>query len=125
VHLVFATPQLGLQQAKAGRVRALGVTSSTRLPAAPEIATIEEQGVPGYEVINWQALIGPKGLPRGIVDRLNSAINLALTSRDIEEKLQADGVAPAGGTPEQLHGQIVKEIAVWRKVITNAGIKAE
>lgn len=125
VHLVFATPQPGLQQAKAGRVRALGVTSATRLPAAPEIPTIAEQGVPGYEVINWQALIGPKGLARPIVDRLNSAITTVLALREIEEKLQADGVAPAGGTPEQLHAQIVKEIAMWRKVVTSAGIKSE
>jgi tripartite-type tricarboxylate transporter receptor subunit TctC len=125
VHLVFATPQLGLQQAKAGRVRALGVTSATRLPAAPDIPTIAEQGVPGYEVINWQALIGPKGLPRAVVDRLNAAINQAIAARDVEEKLQADGVAPAGGTPEQLHAQVLKEITVWRKVIKDARIKGD
>lgn len=125
VQIVFATPQTGLRQVKAGRVRALGVTSAAPIPAAPEILPIAQQGVPGYEVINWQALIGPKGLSRPIVDRLNSAINTALTSREMEEKLQADGVAPAGGTPEQLHAQIVKEVAMWRKVVTTAGIKAE
>ena len=125
VNLVFATPQTGLRQVKAGRVRALGVTSATRLAAAPEIAPIAEQGVPGYEVINWQALIGPKGMPRAIVDRLNGALNHALASKDMEEKLQAAGVTPAGGTPEQLHAQIVKEIGMWRKVIQTAGIKGE
>jgi tripartite-type tricarboxylate transporter receptor subunit TctC len=125
IYLNFATPQTGLRQAKAGRVRALGVTSATRLPAAPDIAPIAEQGVPGYEVINWQSLIGPKGIPRGTVDRVNGAVNAALASREMEERLQADGVAPAGGTPEQLHAQILKEIGVWRKVIAQAGIKVE
>jgi tripartite-type tricarboxylate transporter receptor subunit TctC len=125
VSLVFATPQTGLPQIKAGRVRALGVTSAARLAAAPQIAPIAEQGVPGYEVINWQALIGPKGMQREAVTRINAVINQALASKEMEEKLQGDGVAPAGGTPEQLHAQIVKEIAMWRTVIKNAGIKAE
>jgi tripartite-type tricarboxylate transporter receptor subunit TctC len=125
IYLNFATPQTGLRQAKAGRVRALGVTSATRLPAAPEIAPIAEQGVPGYEVINWQSLGAPKGLPRAIVDRVNGAVNAALKSHEMEEKLQADGVSPAGGTPEQLHAQIRKEIDQWRKVIAQAGIKVE
>ena len=125
IYLNFATPQTGLRQAKAGRVRPLGVTSATRLAAAPEIPTIAESGVPGYEVINWQALIGPKGLPRGIVERLNTAVNHAISSREMAEKLQADGVSPAGGAPEQLHEQIRKEIDMWRKVVARAGIKPE
>ena len=125
IYLNFATPQTGLRQAKAGRVRALGVTSATRLKAAPELAPIAEQGVPGYEVINWQSLIGPKGMPKAVVDRINGAVNTALSSREMEDKLQADGVSPAGGTPEQLHAQILKEIGQWRKVIATAGIKAE
>lgn len=125
IYLNFATPQTGLRQAKAGRVRPLAVTSATRLPAVPDIPTIAESGVPGYEVVNWQALIGPKGLPRAIVERINAAVNQALASRDMEEKLQADGVSPAGGTPEQLHEQIRKEVGMWRKVIAQAGIRIE
>jgi tripartite-type tricarboxylate transporter receptor subunit TctC len=125
IYLNFATPQTGLRQAKAGRVRPLGVTSATRLAAAPEIPTIAESGVPGYEVINWQALIGPKGMPRAIAERLNTAVNQAISSREMAEKLQADGVSPAGGTPEQLHEQIRKEIDMWQKVVTRAGIKPE
>jgi tripartite-type tricarboxylate transporter receptor subunit TctC len=125
IYLNFATPQTGLRQAKAGRVRALGVTSATRLAAAPELQTIAESGVPGYEVINWQAFIGPKGISRAIVERLNTTVNQALASRDMEEKLQADGVSPAGGTPEQLHEQIRKEVDMWRKVIVQAKIKIE
>jgi tripartite-type tricarboxylate transporter receptor subunit TctC len=125
IYLNFATPQTGLRQAKAGRVRALAVTSATRLGAAPEIPTIAESGVPGYEVINWQAFIGPKGMPRAIVERINTTVNHALASPEMADKLQADGVSPAGGTPEQLHGQIRKEIDMWRKVVTQARIKVE
>jgi tripartite-type tricarboxylate transporter receptor subunit TctC len=125
ISLVFATPQTGLRQVSAGRVRGLAVTSATRLTAAPDIPTIAESGVPGYEVVNWQALIGPKGVPRPIVDRVNSTINQALKQKDMEEKLQADGVSPAGGTPEQLYEQIRKEIGLWRKTIADAHIKVE
>ena len=125
IYMNFSTPQTGLRQAKAGRVRALAVTSATRLGAVPDIPTIAESGVPGYEVINWQALIAPKGVPRGIVERVNSTVNQALGSREMEEKLQADGVAPAGGTPEQLHEQIRREMDMWRKVVAQARIKIE
>jgi tripartite-type tricarboxylate transporter receptor subunit TctC len=125
IYLVFATPQTGLRQVKAGRVRALGVTSSTRLAAAPDIPTIAEQGVPGYEVINWQSLIAPKGVPRAAVDRVNGAVNAALKAPEMEHKLEADGMTPAGGTPEDLHKQIAKEIVMWRKVIAQSGIKAD
>jgi tripartite-type tricarboxylate transporter receptor subunit TctC len=125
ISLNFATPQTGLRQVHAGRVRALAVTTSTRLSAAPDIPTIAESGVPGYEVTNWQALIGPKGIPRPVVDRINMTVNQALKPREMEEKLQADGVSPAGGTPEQLYEQIRKEIDMWRKVVARAGIKVE
>ena len=125
IYLIFATPQTGLRQVKAGRVRALAVTTATRLPAAPDIPTIAESGVPGYEVTNWQALIGPKGIPRPIVDRINVTINQALKSKDMEEKLEVDGVSPAGGAPEELFQQIRKEIGMWRGVIARAAIKIE
>jgi tripartite-type tricarboxylate transporter receptor subunit TctC len=125
VSLVFATPQVGLPQARAGRVRPLAVTSATRVPAVPEIPTIAESGIPGYEVTNWQALIAPKGVPRPIVDRINGTIDQALRAKEMEEKLQADGVSPAGGAPELLYRQIEKEIGMWRNVIARAGIKLE
>ena len=125
IDLIFATPQAGLRQAKAGRVRALGVTTTTRLPAAPEIPTIAESGVPGYEVTNWQALIAPRGLPPAIVERINAPINQALKTKEMDEKLQSDGVSAAGGTPELLYDQIRKEIAMWGKVVKQAGVKIE
>jgi tripartite-type tricarboxylate transporter receptor subunit TctC len=123
IQLVFATSQTSLPQAKAGRLRALAVTTPERIAAEPSLPTIAESGVPGYEVINWLAMIGPKGLPRAVVDRLNGETNTILKQKEFGERLEASGVSPGGGTPEQLHEQIRKEIAQWRKVVDRAGIK--
>jgi tripartite-type tricarboxylate transporter receptor subunit TctC len=123
IQVVFATPQAGLPQVKAGRVRAIAVTTPDRMSAAPDIPSAAESGVPGYEVTNWHGMIGPKGLPRAIVDRLNAEVNKLIRSRDIEEKFQANGVTAAGGGPEVLHEQIRKEIDQWRKVVAAAQVK--
>ena len=125
ISLVFATPQTGLPQVKTGRIRALAVTTATRIAAEPSIPTIAEAGVPGYDVSNWHALLGPKGLPRAVVDRLNSEVMKIIRAKDMEERLRADGVAPAGGTPEALLEQIRKEIAMWRGVVQATGIKIQ
>jgi tripartite-type tricarboxylate transporter receptor subunit TctC len=123
IQLVFATSQTSFPQVKAGRLRALAVTTPERVPAAPELPTIAESGVPGYAVTNLLSLIGPKGLPRAVVDRLNGETTKILKLKDFEERLQSDGASPAGGTPEQLHEQLRKEIEQWRQVVMRAGIK--
>ena len=123
IQVLFATSQVGLPQAKAGRLRALAVTTPERMPAEPGIPTVTESGVPGYVVVNWHGLIGPKGLPRAVVERLNAEMNRIVKLKDMEERLQADGMAPAGGTPEQLYEHIRKEIEQWRQVVARAGIR--
>jgi tripartite-type tricarboxylate transporter receptor subunit TctC len=123
IQLVFATSPIGLPQVKANRLRALGVTTLERLRAEPGIPTIAEAGVPGYEVVNWHGLIGPKGLPRPIVERLNGEMSKILQTKDMEERLRSDGIAPAGGTPERLYERVKNELEVWRKVVEAAGIK--
>jgi tripartite-type tricarboxylate transporter receptor subunit TctC len=110
---------------KQGRLRGIAVTTAKRIPAMPDIPTLAESGVKGYEVILWHGLIGPKGLPRAIVDRVNGDLNKALKARDMEEKLAADGVTAAGGTPEQFAAIIKRDIEVWRGVVQRAGVKAE
>src|SRR5712672_1035730 len=89
-----------LPHVKAGRLRALAVTTTWRLAAAPQVPTIAESGVPGYEMTLWHGLIGPKGMPHAVVNRLNSEVTKTLTRPDTTEKLQSDGVSPVGGTPE-------------------------
>ncbi|MEO8443361.1 MAG: tripartite tricarboxylate transporter substrate binding protein [Betaproteobacteria bacterium] len=123
IQFVFATSQTGLVQAKAGRLRALAVTTPQRIAAEPDLPTVAEAGVPGYEVTNWHALIGPKGLPRPVVERLNGEMTKILRAKEMEARLQGDGVSPAGGTPEQLHEQIRREIEQWRQVVARAGVK--
>jgi tripartite-type tricarboxylate transporter receptor subunit TctC len=110
---------------KSGKLRAVAVTTAKRIPALPEVPTVAESGVPGYEVILWHGLIGPKGLPRPVVERISAEATKALKLKDTGEQLQNDGVAPAGGTPEQFAAQIKKEIGIWRKVAADAGVKAE
>jgi len=109
---------------KQGRLRGIAVTTSKRLPALPDVPTLAESGVKGYDVTLWHGLVGPKGLPRPIVDRVNGALNEALKAKDMEEKLATDGVSAAGGTPEQFGAIIKRDIEVWRKVVKMAGVKA-
>jgi len=124
-HAVFGSTATALPHVKAGRLRALAVTTATRLPAEPDIPTVAESGVPGYEVVLWHGLIGPKGLARPIVDRLNAEVTTALKLKETADQLQNDGVSPAGGSPEEFLATIRKEIEVWRKVASDAGVKAE
>ena len=125
ISVVFATPQAGLPQVKAGRVRAIAVTTPERVAAAPDVPTAAESGVPGYEVTNWHGMIGPKGLPRAVVERMNAEVNKAIRSQDLEEKLQANGVSAAGGNPELLYELIRREIGQWRKAVSAAGVKIQ
>ncbi len=121
----FSSTATAVPHVQSGKLRAIAVTTAKRIPALPNVPTVSESGVKGYEVILWHGLIGPKGLPRPIVERINAEAGKALKVKETADQLQNDGVAPAGGTPEQFLAQIKKEIGVWRKVATDAGVKAE
>jgi tripartite-type tricarboxylate transporter receptor subunit TctC len=125
VQLVFGAVPVTLPHVKAGRLRALAVTTDKRIAAAPDLPTVAESGYPGYEVTNWHGLVGPKGLPRGIVERLNREIGEVVKGEDMKKNLAADGLEPAGGSPERF-GEILKnEMARWAKVVQQAGIKVD
>jgi tripartite-type tricarboxylate transporter receptor subunit TctC len=111
--------------AKAGRVRALGVSGSRRSEALPDVPTIAEAGVPGYEASTWNGIVGPAGLPRPIVARLNAGINKALASATLRERFAAIGAEPAPGTPEQFQQLIRREYVKWRDVIKRSGAKVD
>lgn len=110
---------------KAGKLKPIAVTTMQRVEAWRDVPTVHESGVKGYEVVNWHGLVGPRNLPRPIVERVNGEVNKLLASRDLQEKLAADGVSPAGGTPEQFGVFIRNDIAKWRKVVQRSNIKAE
>ena len=110
---------------KAGKLRALGVTAAKRSAVMPELPTIAEAGLPGYEAATWYALFAPGGTPREIVDTLHGVIAKALQNRDLRERLLAQGADPSGSTPEQLGAFVKSEMAKWGKVIRTAGVKPE
>lgn len=107
---------------KSGRLRALGVTSAHRSPLLPNVPTIAESGVPGYEATNWYAILAPAATPRHIVEKLNRQVNLIIKSPDIETAIRRQGGEPAGGTPEAFGKFLRSEIAKWKKVIKAAGL---
>jgi len=124
-NVFFSSTANAMPHVKAGKLRAIAVTTAKRIPALPDVPTVAESGVPGYDVILWHGLIGPKGLPRAVVDRINGDVTKSLKLKETSEQLQNDGVAPAGGTPEQFAAQIRKEIGIWKKVAADAGVKQE
>jgi tripartite-type tricarboxylate transporter receptor subunit TctC len=107
---------------KAGRLRALAITARQRSSAAPELPTVAEAGVPGYEVDQWYGIITSAKVPRSLVDKLSVAIREALKSPDIGQRLAAEGSIPAGSTPEQFGAHIKSEVAKWRRLVKEAGL---
>ena len=123
--LYFGNVPTVIRQARDGKLRALAVTGAKRTPAAPDIPTVAESGVPGYEVTTFYGLSAPAKTPRAIIDRLNSEIVRALSAPDVREKSAGLGADPVGNTPEQYTAFMQNEIAKWDKVIKAAGIKGE
>jgi len=114
-----------LPQAKAGKIRALAVSSPKRTPAAPDIPTVAEAGVPGFEALSWFGLLAPAKTPKAIVDKLAAETQRILKLPDVSERIVALGAQPVGGTPQEYAAFIRSEIAKWQKVIRDAGVKAE
>ena len=108
-----------------GRLRALAVTTGKRTPAAPELPTVSEAGVPGYEVDQWYGVLTSAKVPAPIVRKLNAAINEALKSPDVVKRFSADGSTPQGSTPEQFNAHIRSEIAKWRKLVKEAKLELQ
>jgi tripartite-type tricarboxylate transporter receptor subunit TctC len=125
VVMYFGNVPTVIRQARAGRLRAIATTGAKRTPVAPDIPTIAEAGVPGYEVTTFYGVSVPAKTPRAIVDRLHGEIVKALASPEVKEKLVGLGADPVGNTPEQYTAFMQAEIAKWTKVIKAAGIKGE
>lgn len=114
-----------LPYTRSGKLRALGVSSAKRVEVAPDIPTIGESGVAGYEMIAWYNVFAPARTPRAIVDRLNNEITRMLQMPDVRERLQTLGVTPLGGTPEALGKYLEFEITRWAKLIKEVGIQVK
>jgi tripartite-type tricarboxylate transporter receptor subunit TctC len=125
VTMMFDNMPSSLPLVREGKLRALGVTSDKRSPAAPEIPTIAEQGLPGFEAVSWFALFGPPNMPRAVVDKWQSEVVRILRMPEISRKLTELGLEPVGGTPAELAAYQKAEIARWAQVVKDSGAKAE
>jgi tripartite-type tricarboxylate transporter receptor subunit TctC len=114
-----------LSNVRAGKLRALAVTSKRRISAAPEVPTFEEAGVPGYEAIGWFGVVAPRDTPRPIVERLNAEIGAALAAPEIRSRALAAGTEPFTGTPEEFAAMIREETKKWAEVIQAGGIRLQ
>jgi tripartite-type tricarboxylate transporter receptor subunit TctC len=114
-----------LPYTRSGRLRALGVSSAKRSSAAPDIPTIAEAGVPGYEATQWFGILAPAGTPRAIVDRWHRETVRALKDPEVRDRLVADGADPVGSSPEEFAAYIRSESVKWAKVVKDVGIKPE
>lgn len=123
--LYFGNVPTVINHARQGRLRAVAVTGAKRSQAAPDIPTIAESGVPGYQVTTWYGVSAPAKTPRPIIDRLHSEIVRGLKSPDLSARLKDLGADPGGTTPEQTLVYVQNEISKWAKVIKAAGIKGE
>jgi tripartite-type tricarboxylate transporter receptor subunit TctC len=125
VQLMFDNLPPSLPQIKAGKLRALAVTSATRAPALPDVPTVAEAGLPGFEASSWFGVLAPAGTPPAIVMKLNAEIAKWLASPEAKEKLASVGANIAGGTPEDFARHIQAETAKWAKVVKESGAKVD
>jgi tripartite-type tricarboxylate transporter receptor subunit TctC len=125
VHALFGNPLSSLQYVKDGRLRGLGVTTSTRSKIFPELPTVAESGVPDYETATWFGVLAPAGTPAAIINKVNAELLRTLKSPEVLERLAPDGGEPVGSTPEQFGRHLAAEIARWRKVAQAAGIEIQ
>lgn len=125
VQLTFANVLSSRAHVKAGRLRALAVSSAKRSAVLPELPTVSESGIPGYDVASWYAYLAPAGTPQPIVQRLNAEIINGLKSADMSERLATDGAESVGSTPEEFSQYLAGEITRWRKVVKDAGVRLQ
>src|SRR4051812_41332096 len=125
LHFAFPSIPAAVAFIRSGRLRALGVTTVERATALPDVPTIQEAGVPGYEVAGWYGMIGPAGMPQAIVARLNREINTILNVPEMRDQLSSQGADPRTATADEFAATMAKDLKKWQKVVAAAGIKAQ
>jgi tripartite-type tricarboxylate transporter receptor subunit TctC len=123
VYFSSMPPAIGL--VKDGKVRALAVTGPARSPVFPDLPTVAEAALPGFEAVLHYGIVAPAGTPRPIIDKLNAALRTAVASEDLKAKLAADGTEPLSSTPEEYVIDIDREEAKWSAIVKKSGAKAE
>jgi tripartite-type tricarboxylate transporter receptor subunit TctC len=125
VSVMFDLVLTAAPHVRSGAVRALAVTGAKRSAALPDVPTVAESGLPGYEVSAWFGVFGPAGLPQPVVDRLNAEIARALAAPDLQQRLASQGAETLAGSPDQFAAYLKGEVAKWAKVVRNAGVQPE
>ncbi len=125
VSVMFDNLPSSMPYLKAGRLRAIAVTTSKRYAGLPEVPTIAESGVPGFEAVAAFGIVAPAATPREVIARLNAEVNKAIRLPDMQERFAQQGAIPAPGTPEEYGAFIRSEIAKWAKVVKASGAKVE
>lgn len=125
IDLLITAAPTAVPPVKGGRVRALAVSGTQRVPALPGVPTFAEAGLPGYQVVNWFGLAAPKGTPRAIVERLHAEVQKALAEPRLREALAAQGAAPGGLAPAAFESFVQQEVALWSAVAKRANVKPE
>jgi len=123
--LMFDTMLSAMPHVKGGKLKALAVTSAQRSVAAPELPTVAESGLPGYEAIAWNGLLAPSGTPKAVVARLNAEIKKVLAQPDVRQRIEAQGFAPSWNTPEAFENFMKAEVDKWAKVVKVSGAKVD
>ena len=125
VQVYFSTIPPVQQQIESGKLSALAVTGTVRSTELPQVPTVAESGLSGFDVTAWFGLFAPAGTPSAAIKRLNTELVKILAMPDVQQKMTNHGVQPAGGTPDALGAYLVRDIDKWGKVIREAGIRAE
>jgi tripartite-type tricarboxylate transporter receptor subunit TctC len=123
VDMMFTSATFAAQHVKSGRVRAIGISGTSRSPKLPDVATFAEQGYPKYQVVDWKAIGGPKGMPADVLTRLNRELNEVLRTMAVREKFESEGTTVLGGSPEDMLKVIHADIAQWKNLVKVANLK--
>lgn len=123
--MYFGTTPSTMPHVRTGRLRALGVTTAKRTPAAPDVPTIAEAGLPGYEQSAWHGLLAPAGTPQAIITKLHAEVLRALRSTDVAERFAAQGIDAIGSSPAEFAVFIKQDLAKYEKLVKTAGIRID
>jgi tripartite-type tricarboxylate transporter receptor subunit TctC len=125
IEMLFDQMATAVPHVKAGKVRALAVTTAKRSPAMPDVPTVAESGFPGFEATAWFGIVGPRGMPKDVVDHINASLRKALARPEVQKQLGEQGLELIPSSPEEFRSTLKTEMAKWAAVIKQAGVKIE